>query len=108
MFRLFGFPVQVRPGFVMFMVLIVVLYGNEFGVWLAGSLAAFTLLHELGHAVAARRTGAEARISLNFLAGKRAHPAACPTAALRLELLRMCSWLAAAFPPIARCMAVPA
>ena len=69
MFRLFGFPVQVRPGFVMFMVLIVVLYGNEFGVWLAGSLAAFTLLHELGHAVAARRTGAEARISLNFLAG---------------------------------------
>src|SRR6056297_458667 len=69
MFRLFGFPVHVRPGFVMFMVLIVVLYGNEFGIWLAGSLAAFTLLHELGHAVAARRAGARAEISLNFLAG---------------------------------------
>jgi Zn-dependent protease len=69
MFRLLGFPVHVRPGFIMFMVLIVVLYGNEFGVWLAGSLAAFTLLHELGHAVAARRTGADAQISLNFLAG---------------------------------------
>jgi Zn-dependent protease len=69
MFRLLGFPVHVRPGFVMFMVLIVVLYGNEFGLWLAGSLAAFTLLHELGHALAARRTGAEAEISLNFLAG---------------------------------------
>jgi len=53
----------------MLMVLIVVLYGDAFGVWLAGSLAAFPLLHELGHAVAARRTGAEARISLNFLAG---------------------------------------
>ena len=53
----------------MFMVLIVVLYGDVFGLWLAGSLAAFTLLHELGHAVAARRTGAEAEISLNFLAG---------------------------------------
>jgi Zn-dependent protease len=69
MFRLLGFPVHVRPGFVMFMVLIVVLYGDLFGLWLAGSLAAFTLLHELGHAVAARRTGAEAEISLNFLAG---------------------------------------
>lgn len=69
MFRLLGFPVHVRPGFVMFMVLIVVLYGDEFGVWLAASLAGFTLLHELGHAVAARRTGAHAEISLNFLAG---------------------------------------
>ena len=69
MFRLLGFPVHVRPGFVMFMVLIVVLYGDAFGLWLAGSLAAFTLLHELGHAVAARRAGAEAEISLNFLAG---------------------------------------
>jgi Zn-dependent protease len=69
MFRLLGFPVHVRPGFVMFMVLIVVLYGDVFGLWLAGALAAFTLLHELGHAVAARRTGAEAEISLNFLAG---------------------------------------
>jgi len=69
MFRLLGFPVHVRPGFVMFMILIVVIYGDAFGLWLAGSLAAFTLLHELGHAVAARRTGAEAEISLNFLAG---------------------------------------
>ena len=66
MFRLLGFPVHVRPGFVMLMVLIVVLYGDEFGIWLAGALAAFTLLHELGHAVAARRTGAQAEISLNF------------------------------------------
>ncbi len=69
MFRLLGFPVHVRPGFVMFMVLIVVLYGDAFGLWLAASLAGFTLLHELGHAVAARRTGARAEISLNFLAG---------------------------------------
>ena len=53
----------------MFMVLIVVLYGDAFGLWLAVALAGFTLLHELGHAVAARRTGAQAEISLNFLAG---------------------------------------
>lgn len=69
MFRLFGFPVHVRPGFVMFMVLIVVVYGDEFGIWLALALAGFTLIHELGHAVAARLTGAKAEISLNFLAG---------------------------------------
>ena len=69
MFRLLGFPVHVRAGFVMFMVLIVVLYGGEFGLWLAGSLAVFTLIHELGHAVAARPAGADAEISLNFLAG---------------------------------------
>lgn len=69
MFRLLGFPVHVRPGFVMMLVLIVVLYGDSFGVWLAGALGAFTLLHELGHAVAARRAGARAEISLNFLAG---------------------------------------
>jgi Zn-dependent protease len=59
----------VRPGFLMMIVLIVVLYGNEFGVWLAGALAVFTLVHELGHALAARSAGARAEISLNFLAG---------------------------------------
>ena len=69
MFRMLGFPVHVRPGFVMMMLLIVVLYGDSFGLWLAGALAAFTLLHELGHAVAARHAGAQAEISLNFLAG---------------------------------------
>lgn len=69
MFRLLGFPVHVQPGFVMFMVLIVALYGDGFGVWLAAALGGFTLLHELGHALAARRTGARAEISLNFLAG---------------------------------------
>jgi Zn-dependent protease len=67
--RVLGFPVHVRPGFLVFMVLIVGLYRDEFGVWLAGSIAAFTLLHELGHAVAARRAGATAEISLDFLAG---------------------------------------
>lgn len=69
MFRLLGFPVHVRPGFLMMLVLIVVLYGDSFGLWLAVSLGVFTLLHELGHAVAARRAGARAEISLNFLAG---------------------------------------
>lgn len=69
MFQLFGFKVHVQPGFVMFMALIVIIYGDEFGLWLAGAIAVFTLIHELGHAVSARHNGAHAEISLGFLAG---------------------------------------
>jgi Zn-dependent protease len=68
-FRLFGFPVHVRPGFYMLMVVVVLVNGTRLGVWLAVFIAALTLLHELGHALAARATGAEAEISLDFLAG---------------------------------------
>ena len=69
MFRLLGFDVHVRTGFVVFLALIVFLYRDGFGVWLAGSIAILTLLHELGHAVAARSAGCHAEISLDFLAG---------------------------------------
>jgi Zn-dependent protease len=47
----------------------VVTNGPELGGWIAGSAAVLILLHELGHAFAARATGAEAEISLDFLAG---------------------------------------
>jgi Zn-dependent protease len=69
MFRLLGFDVKVQSGFVVFMALIVFLYRSPFGYWLAGALAVLTLVHELGHATAARRAGAEAEISLGFFAG---------------------------------------
>jgi Zn-dependent protease len=69
MFRLLGFDVHVRTGFVIFLALIVFLYQDAFGMWLAGGIAVFTLIHELGHAVAARSSGAQAEISLDFLAG---------------------------------------
>ena len=70
LFRLLGFPVHVGAGFVIFMVLLAFLNdGGEFGWWLAGSVAGFTLIHELAHAVVARRAGAEASISLEFMAG---------------------------------------
>jgi len=69
MFRLFGFDVRVRTGFLIFLGLIVFLYQDSFGLWLAAGIAGFTLLHELGHAIAARSAGAEASISLDFLAG---------------------------------------
>src|SRR6476646_1975350 len=68
-FRLFGFPVHVRPGFYMFMVFVVILNGQPLGLWLAGFIAGLTLLHELGHALAARATGAKSEISLDFLYG---------------------------------------
>ena len=64
-----GFPVHLRPGFFVFMVMIVAINPGEFGWWLAASVAGFTLVHELGHAVVARRAGAKAEISLDFLAG---------------------------------------
>lgn len=68
-FRLFGFPVSVRPGFLVFLALIVVINGPELGLWLAVFMGGFTLLHELGHAVAARATGAKASIALEFFYG---------------------------------------
>jgi hypothetical protein len=55
MFRLFGFDVHVRAGFVVFLVLIAMINPSAFGLWVAVGIAVFTLLHELGHAVAARR-----------------------------------------------------
>ncbi len=68
-FTVFGFPVHVRPGFLMFMALVVFVNGGDIGLWLAAFIALFTLLHELGHAFAARATGARAEISLDFMAG---------------------------------------
>ena len=68
-FRVFGFPVHVRPGFYMFMLLVVFANGPDLGLWLAGFIAVLTLIHELGHAFAARATGAKAEISLDLLAG---------------------------------------
>jgi Zn-dependent protease len=71
-FRLLGFPVHVGSGFVLFMILLAVVPrggSGRFGIWLAAGVAVFTLIHELGHAVVARRAGAEAGISLEFMAG---------------------------------------
>src|SRR6266542_3977884 len=69
-FRLFGFPVHVRPGFLFFLIVVVAINGGDaLALWLAAFMATFTLLHELGHAVAARATGARAEISLDFFYG---------------------------------------
>ena len=71
--RLFGFPLHVGPGFWLFMGLIAFANSSFLGmsgaIVFAGLIAAFTLVHELGHAFAARATGARAEISLAFMMG---------------------------------------
>ena len=65
--RLLGFHTTVRPGFPLFIVLIALLYPWPLGVWVGVSIAAFTVIHELGHALVARWFGCDARISLDFM-----------------------------------------
>ncbi len=69
--RIFGFPLTIQGGFVWFMAIIAFtnLDNLRAGLYVAGALAAFTLLHELGHAVVARSNGCDASISLGFFAG---------------------------------------
>ena len=68
-----GFPTAVRPGFFIFMALLVLLYPFPLGLWIACAVAAFTLIHELGHAVAARSAGCDARIALDFMVAYAAY-----------------------------------
>jgi len=68
-FSLFGFPTRIDASFL----LIVALIGfdgtaSHLGIWVALAVAA-VLGHELGHALAARRMGATATISLQGLGG---------------------------------------
>jgi Zn-dependent protease len=67
-FRLFGFPVRVKLGFVVFLALVVV-WNPEVGWKFGIAVTVFSLIHEFGHALAARRLGAEPEIALDFLAG---------------------------------------
>lgn len=69
---MFGFPVHIRTGFIAFIALVLFINGSEaleLGIWMAVFMTFFTLLHELGHAFAARATGAQAEIALDFLFG---------------------------------------
>ncbi len=74
-------------GFLLFVGLVAFINPGPLGLWLAGSLAALTLLHELGHAVAARSAGAEAAISLDFMAGYTSFRARRPIGKARRALI---------------------
>ena len=66
--HLFGFPLRIKVGFFLFLAAIIAWkpsVGWQFGL----AVTAFSLVHELGHAVAARRLGASPEIALAFLAG---------------------------------------
>jgi stage IV sporulation protein FB len=70
-FRVLGFPVHVDWTFVLFVGILGWRPGvtwQELGIWLALAFVA-VLVHELGHAVAARRTGAHPAIALVALGG---------------------------------------
>lgn len=66
-FSFLGFPTSVRPGFWVFLFLLAFLYPFPLGIWVAGAVALFTLLHEFGHAWMARRADCVASISLDFM-----------------------------------------
>ncbi len=68
-FSLLGFPVQATNGFWFFLLIVFGLDPGVEGLVLATSLAVFTVIHELGHALVARRLGADATISLGFMVG---------------------------------------
>ena len=76
--NLFGFPTTVRPGFAIFTILLAVLYPFPLGVWVAGAVAIFTVVHELGHALAARRAGCRAAIALDFMIAYASYEPATP------------------------------
>jgi Zn-dependent protease len=66
-FNVFGFPTTVKPGFGVFLAFLIFLYPFPLGLWMAGAVGIFTLIHELGHALAARMSGCTASISLDFM-----------------------------------------
>ncbi len=69
-FRLFGIPVSVDPWF-FFGLFFVYSWsgGGRAGLFAAVALGVLTLIHELGHAITARRFGCTVAISLNLFVG---------------------------------------
>ena len=77
-FNVIGFPTTVRPGFGVFLAFLVFLYPFPLGLWMAGAVGIFTLIHELGHALVARMSGCNANISLDFMVAYAAYEPRAP------------------------------
>ena len=77
-FNVSGFPTTIKPGFGIFLAFLVFLYPFPLGLWMAGAVGAFTLIHELGHALAARMSGCTASISLDFMVAYAAYEPRSP------------------------------
>lgn len=68
--RLLGFPIEVSAGFLLLLATVFFWQGGATGLVLFGMAMLGVLLHELGHAVVARRLGVRiAGIELNFFGG---------------------------------------
>lgn len=68
--KLLGFPIEINLSFLILLGLVFVAYGGLAGVMIVGLAFSSVLLHELGHAVVARRLGVHTSgIELGFLGG---------------------------------------
>ena len=77
-FNVFGFPTTLKPGFGVFLAFLVFIYPFPLGLWMAAAVGVFTLIHELGHALAARMSGCTASISLDFMVAYAAYEPRTP------------------------------